>query len=162
MSPAEREETITRWTHAVRQAGVKLTHQRLEIIRALAGNPDHPDAETLLRAVRERTPSVSLDTVYRTLWLLHELGFITTLSARREGLRFDTKLERHHHFVCMQCGLVRDFESEALNALPLPESVLRLGGVLDARVEVRGLCAACQTKAPSDNSATTQGEPNDV
>jgi len=138
------DERLARWTAVVREAGVKLTHQRLEIFRQLASSPDHPDAEALFRAVRERVPTVSLDTVYRTLWLLHDLGLIATLGPRRDGIRFDPRLERHHHFVCVRCGLVRDFVSEELNALRVPDAVGDLGGVLEARVEVRGICTSCQ------------------
>lgn len=138
------ERRLTQWTEAVRASGVKLTHQRLEIFRELAANQDHPDVETVFRAVRVRVPTVSLDTVYRTLWLLHELGLITTLGPRRDGIRFDVNLERHHHFVCVRCGLVRDFESDALTELPLPDGLTELGEVLDARVEVRGVCGACR------------------
>ena len=127
-----------------RGAGLKLTHQRLEIFRELAGTEEHPDAETIFRAVQQRMPTVSLDTVYRTLWMLHDLGLVTTLGPQRYGVRFDANLDRHHHYCCVRCGLVRDFESEELDGLSVPDSVKRLGSVVDSHVEVRGLCATCQ------------------
>lgn len=138
------EERLTRWKTAAKEAGVKLTHQRLEIFRELAGSEAHPDAETLFRAVRERVPTVSVDTVYRTLWLLHDLGLVATLGPRREAIRFDVNLDRHHHFVCVRCGLVRDVQSGELDAVRVPDSVREIGVVLEARVEVRGVCATCQ------------------
>jgi Fur family peroxide stress response transcriptional regulator len=124
-----------------RRSGVALTHQRLEIFRELAATEEHPDAKTLFRAVQRRVPTVSLDTVYRTLWKLHDLGLVETLGHERDGMRFDANLDRHHHYVCVECGLVRDFESEELDGLRIPDAVKRLGSVVDARVEVRGLCA---------------------
>ncbi|MBK6407152.1 MAG: transcriptional repressor [Holophagales bacterium] len=127
-----------------REAGLKITHQRLEIFRELAGTEEHPDAETIFRAVQLRMPTVSLDTVYRTLWKLHDLGLVTTLGPQRYGVRFDANLDRHHHYSCVRCGLVRDFESAELDGLRVPDSIKRLGSVVDAHVEVRGLCAACQ------------------
>lgn len=126
------------------EAGVKLTHQRLEIFRELAATVEHPDAETLFEAVRERVPTVSLDTVYRTLATLQELGLVKSIGQQDGGTRFDANLDQHHHFVCVSCGLIRDFESDELNSLSIPRSVKRLGTVLDAHVEVRGLCAECQ------------------
>ena len=124
-------------------AGTKLTHQRLEIFREIAASVEHPDVETVFRAVRARVPTVSLDTVYRTLWLLHDLGLATTLGPQRYGVRFDANLDPHHHYVCVRCGLVRDFESGDLDSLRLPTSVERLGSVVDSHVEVRGVCATC-------------------
>jgi Fur family peroxide stress response transcriptional regulator len=138
-------ERLQTWIDATRGAGLKLTHQRLEILRELVDNRAHPDAEAVFRAVRQRVPTVSLDTVYRTLWTLHGLGLITTLGARRDGLRFDTNLARHHHFVCVRCGFVRDLVSDELDALPIPAAAHALGGQLQAHVELRGVCHACTT-----------------
>ena len=134
---------------ACRKAGVKLTHQRLEIFREIAASTEHPDAEAVFRGVRARIPTVSLDTVYRTLWLLDGLGLITTLGPRRESVRFDPNLGHHHHYVCVQCGMAKDFESADLNALTIPASVKKFGSVQETHVEVRGLCAACAKKTAS-------------
>ncbi len=128
---------------ACKQAGVKLTHQRLEIFREVAASLEHPDAEMVFRAVQARLPTVSLDTVYRTLWLLSDLGLVTPLGPRRESVRYDANLSQHHHYVCMRCGLTRDFESRALDAIRAPAAARDLGSVILVRVEVRGLCAAC-------------------
>ena len=156
------EARLDHWKAVAAAAGLKLTHQRLEIFRELASSADHPDAETLFRAVRGRLPTVSLDTVYRTLWTLYELGLVQTLGPRRDGIRFDANLKRHHHFVCLHCGLVRDFQSEAFDALRIPESVAPLGDALDARVEVRGVCTDCrqipQDKNTADNRTAQQAD----
>jgi Fur family peroxide stress response transcriptional regulator len=141
------QRRLARLEAAVREAGIKLTHQRLEIFRELAATEEHPDAETLFRAVQRRMPTVSLDTVYRTLWMLRDLGLVTTLGPQRDGARFDVNVEPHHHYVCVQCGLVRDFTSEALDALPVPDAIEGFGTVVGAQVEVRGLCAGCQRQA---------------
>jgi Fur family peroxide stress response transcriptional regulator len=149
------EDRLERLQAVAREAGVKLTHQRLEIFRELASSEAHPDADAIYRAVRRRLPTVSLDTVYRTLWMLHDLGLVMTLGPQRDRVRFDANLEQHHHFACVRCGLVRDFESEALARLPLPESVAALGRVHDAHVEVRGTCGACQRAEPARGAART-------
>lgn len=153
------EARLERIATGVKAAGVKLTHQRLEIFRELVATGEHPDAETLYRAVQRRVPTVSLDTVYRTLWMLHELGLVNTLGPQRGGVRFDANLDRHHHFVCVRCGAVRDFESDALDALRVPAAAKRLGTVLDAHVEVRGICEQCATEqeAPTQRREPTRG-----
>jgi Fur family peroxide stress response transcriptional regulator len=143
---------MAQFERACRDAGVRLTHQRLEIFREVARADDHPDAETVHRRVRERMPTVSLDTVYRTLWLLTEQGLVTTLGSSRERTRFDANLTRHHHFVCVQCGSTRDFESEELDELVLPSSAKAFGRIVTTRVEVRGVCRACAGRsAPAPN-----------
>jgi Fur family transcriptional regulator, peroxide stress response regulator len=140
---SEVESRLERFKEAARQSGVKLTHQRLEIFREIASSHEHPDAESILRGVQPRLPTVSLDTIYRTLWMLNNLGLISTLGARRDSVRFDANVSPHHHYVCVRCGLVRDFESPGLNALPIPTRVKGYGSVIESHVEVRGICDAC-------------------
>ena len=98
-------------------------------------------------------PTVSLDTVYRTLWMLNDLELITTLGPRRERVRFDANLNRHHHYVCVRCGLARDFQSAELNALPLPGAMKEFGRIVATHVEVRGVCARC-ARAEAGTSAS--------
>jgi Fur family peroxide stress response transcriptional regulator len=137
------EQRMAHFKEICRESGAKLTHQRLEIFREVAQTGNHPDAEKVFQGVRERMPTVSLDTVYRTLWWLKELGLITMLGPLRERTRFDANLSRHHHFVCTQCGLTQDFFSDEFNNLKLPDSVLSIGQAEKTQVEVKGLCLKC-------------------
>lgn len=142
----EVEQRMARFTETCRKSSAKLTHQRLEIFREVAQTGDHPDAEAVFKDVRERLPTVSLDTVYRTLWWLRDLGLIKTLGPPRERARFDANLGRHHHFICTQCGLTRDFYSEEFNKLKLPESLQSIGQAEMTQVEVKGICQQCAVK----------------
>jgi Fur family peroxide stress response transcriptional regulator len=134
---------MTHFEEVCRSAGIKITHQRMEIFRQVAQSGSHPDAEAVFRGVRARVPTISLDTVYRTLWLLTDLGLITTLGPPRERARFDANLGRHHHFVCRRCGLIRDFYSDAFDELELPEAVAAIGLVETTHVEAEGVCRTC-------------------
>jgi Fur family peroxide stress response transcriptional regulator len=142
----------------LKRVGVKMTHQRLEIFREVAKSGDHPDAETIYKGVRARVPAVSLDTVYRTLWLLLDLGLLTTLGPPRERVRFDANMTPHHHFICTKCGVAHDFYSEEFDHLRIPEAVNALGIVEKAQVEVRGLCSRCSKKANSKYCASRKRE----
>jgi Fur family peroxide stress response transcriptional regulator len=134
---------MMRFEQVCRRAAVKLTHQRTEIFREVAQTGDHPDVETVYRGVRKRIPMISLDTVYRALWLLNDLGLIGTLGPSRGRTRFDANLDRHHHFVCERCGLTRDFCSDAFDELKLPQSIRAIGRIETTHVEARGLCREC-------------------
>jgi len=146
LASSEVERRIVRFKRAAREAGVKLTHQRLEIFREVAARADHPSAEAVLTALKPQMPTLSLDTVYRTLWLLHDLGLVSTLGPKRESVRFDANPEPHHHYICVSCGLARDFESTEFNSLNIPKAVNGFGSVDTTHVEVRGICLKCQEK----------------
>jgi Fur family transcriptional regulator, peroxide stress response regulator len=154
----EVERRVEQFKLAARQAGIKLTHQRLEIFREVAASLTHPSAEAVLKALQTRMPTLSLDTVYRTLWLLNDLGLVSTLGPRRESLRFDANLEQHHHYVCVRCGLARDFASEELNLLRIPDTVKCFGSIVATHVEVRGVCDRCARDQSDDNPKEPRGK----
>jgi Fur family peroxide stress response transcriptional regulator len=146
LGPEELEKRMRALKEGLRRSGMKLTHQRLEIFREVAGSGLHPDAETIYNGVRERVPTISLDTVYRTLWLLLDLGLVTTLGASRERVRFDGNIRPHHHFVCMRCGMTEDFYNEEFDRLRAPDSVNALGNVEKTQVGLKGVCLQCSKK----------------
>jgi Fur family peroxide stress response transcriptional regulator len=143
VAKAKLERRMERFAETCRSHGLKATHQRMEVFRELAGAEDHPDAETIYQNVRRRVPAISRDTVYRTLATLEEHGLVRKAEILAGKGRYDANMDRHHHFVCTECGLVRDFYCETLDALPIPKSVATLGRVESSHVQLRGLCAGC-------------------
>ncbi len=137
---------VDQLSRGLRHAGLRLTHQRLEIVRVIAADETHPDVETVYRAVRERVPTISLDTVYRTLATLAERGLISRVLFTQGPARYDANSVRHHHFVCTRCGLIRDVKDEGLDAIQPTAEVARIGRPDAVSVQFRGVCAACQSK----------------
>ena len=143
MKPAELRKRLDECAAALREAGVRVTPQRLAIFEAVARAGGHPDVETIFGAVRRRLPTVSLDTVYRTLHLFAEVGLLSLVGQSGERTRFDTNTRPHHHFVCTCCGAMQDFEAGDYDGLGLPSAAAGLGRVQSAHVELRGLCSRC-------------------
>ena len=103
---AELERRMNRFVEACRRSGMKLTHQRTEIFREVAGSDEHPDAETVYQRVRQRVTGISRDTVYRTLATLEDEDLVRKTEVLGGPARFDANLDQHHHFVCTVCGAV--------------------------------------------------------
>jgi Fe2+ or Zn2+ uptake regulation protein len=78
---AKTEARVAGFLAACREHGIKATHQRIEIVRELASTEDHPDAESIYERVQERIPTISLDTVYRTLRLLEDNDIISRVGS---------------------------------------------------------------------------------
>lgn len=144
LSAAEIERRLETFVGMCRDEELKLTPQRIEIFRELAGTEDHPDAEAVFRGVRERLPSISRDTIYRTLSTLERAGLVRRLGLSSGRGRFDGNPEAHHHFVCTECGLVRDFKSRTFDELSPPPRVRGWGEVRDMQVQLRGICSECR------------------
>ncbi|MHC4520445.1 MAG: Fur family transcriptional regulator [Planctomycetota bacterium] len=109
VSKAEIERRMRRFTDTCQSNRLKLTHQRAEVFRKLAGSEDHPDAETIYQNVSQRVPAISRDTVYRTLATLEEQGLARRAEILSSRGRYDANMDRHHHFVCTRCERVCDF-----------------------------------------------------
>lgn len=146
VSKAEIDHRIQVFIQTCRKRGMKVTHQRIGIFRELAASTEHPDAETIYQRVSERVPSISRDTVYRTLSTLETEGLVRKVEPLFESARYDANLDRHHHFVCAVCGMVTDFYSEALDRLPIPKSLESVGVIDSAQVQVRGTCSTCMNR----------------
>jgi Fur family peroxide stress response transcriptional regulator len=145
---AELERRLGLFREMCRRKRLKATHQRMEVFRELAGSDEHPDAETVYQQVRRRVPAISRDTVYRTLATLMAEGLIRPAAIPGGSSRYDANTDRHHHFVCTVCGKVQDFRCDALDALPIPPSVVALGRIESAQVHVRGICSSCARPSP--------------
>jgi Fur family peroxide stress response transcriptional regulator len=141
----EVQRRIGRLSLGLRDSGLRLTHQRLEIVRVIAADETHPDVESVYEAVRERVPTISLDTVYRTLATLSDRGLITRVQFLPGPARYDANQDRHHHFVCTRCGLVRDIEDPGLDAIPPTLEVAQIGRPEAVSVQFRGVCDACRS-----------------
>ena len=130
----------------LRKAGLKVTPQREEIFRELACSVEHPDAELILTRVRRRLPTVSPDTVYRTIGLLEKAKLVWKVGTLRGRARFDANMDPHHHFICSECAGVQDFDSRSLDRLRAPREARSLGIVQSLRVQVRGVCSTCAAR----------------
>lgn len=137
------EERLANFRDRCRKEGVKLTPQRLEIFRTLAATDRHPDAEALYRQIVERLPHVSTDTVYRTLALFERLGLAARVDAHGASAHFDADTREHQHFVCDQCGAIKDLYLNNLRALVPEEQLQELGAISGLALVLRGICHEC-------------------
>ena len=152
-------------TERFRSAGRKVTAQRQCIFRVLQGDVTHPSAEAVHAMVSREMETISLKTVYQTLYDLAELGEIATLDVGTGMTRFDPNVDDpHHHLVCRRCGSVRDLVV-SFPTLRIPEGADLGFEVGSAEIVFRGLCPDCL--APSRSRRTpdrtgTVSHPSDV
>ncbi|HVH44262.1 MAG TPA: Fur family transcriptional regulator [Labilithrix sp.] len=128
---------------SLKRAGLKLTPQRMAIVRELADDETHPTAQELFERLRPAFPSMSFATVYNTLDTLAKLGLVGSLRLGT-AVRFDPNTRPHHHAVCDACGMVIDLPAPP----PSPAMTKRIEQALRFEVRTeertyRGLCGRC-------------------
>jgi len=144
MSRAEVKEKIGRFTGLCRKNGLKVTPQRIEIYKELIKSDDHPSAETLYAKVRKTFPSISFDTVNRTLLTLSEIGAAFIVEGSGDVRRFDGGTEKHQHFKCVKCKRIIDFNHKPFNNIKLPANLDKKFKILKKAVYLEGICDKCK------------------
>ncbi len=136
-------EQLAVFKEACRNAGLKVTHQRIEIFLELAGSHNHPSAETIYRGLQKKMPKISVDTVYRTLTTFEKHGLITRIQTPESLARFEVEMDRHHHIICTQCGRITDFGWNSFDASQLPRNISSWGTIDRKNVTLQGVCREC-------------------
>lgn len=131
------------------EAGLKVTHQRLEIFRELAVAIDHPTAEILYKRLQKVMPTLSLDTVYRTLTTFEKHDLISRVQTIESYARFEAEIVEHHHVICTSCKKITDFQWDILETNQYPEQITQWGQIRGKQITLRGICAACAQKGKS-------------
>jgi Fur family transcriptional regulator, peroxide stress response regulator len=117
--------------------------QRRVILKELVARTDHPTADQIYEAVRERIPGLSRTTVYRVLDTFVQVGAARKVFHPDAVVRFDPLGERHHHLVCERCGQLVDVDSSAVPRVPIPDNVE--GFVIhDYSINFTGVCRTCR------------------
>jgi Fe2+ or Zn2+ uptake regulation protein len=130
---------------ALHSSGRRLTGQRKLLLDLIQEQPGHVDAHELHRLAQERDPEISLATVYRTLAVLRELGFVDALHLGEDHQHYEIKpTATHHHLVCAGCGQVVEFRSSLAEKLRRTVAREHDFQITETRVDLVGYCARCR------------------
>jgi Fur family transcriptional regulator, stress-responsive regulator len=136
-------------TAFLRDAGLRVTKQRVAVLAALADAP-HSGADTVLSRVRDEVGQVSTQAVYDVLNTLTDRGLVRRIQPAGSSARYELRVgDNHHHLVCRVCGAVADIDCATGSAPCLDTRDLDQhapGFVVDeAEVTFWGVCSRCST-----------------
>ena len=136
-----------------------MTAQRERIFERAFETHDHFSAETLYDWLREEGgPSVSRATVYRTLNLLEDGGFIGSFDTGRGETVYEHLLghAHHDHLICVECGKIEEFHEERIEALQVEVAQKKGFELTSHSLRLMGICGACR-KLQATKSSTSAG-----
>jgi len=127
-------------------SGHKATPQRLFILQAIGEFESQFTSQELYRHLRKRHPSIGLVTIYRTLKVLADEGFICRMGISGKSLCYAHRPEQqhHHHLVCTGCNKVLDIVNCSLAELERKLASDTGFDISEHHLEFIGLCQACQ------------------
>lgn len=123
----------------------RITSGRFRVFEGAIQEVGHFDADGLYLKLRTRDEKVSRATVYRTLDLLVEAGFLSKMLTENQAIYEVVKGRHHHdHLVCTICGETLEVFSDALEKAQ--DDLCREHGFLPVShsLRVEGLCARCR------------------
>lgn len=131
---------MEKYLKILKEKGIKVTAQRLEILRFLDTHHTHPSADEIYIELKRRSPALSKTTVYNTIQSLKEHGLLNTVNVDSHESRFDSVINPHHHLLCSACGNVIDIEIEC----PYTRKMLAGGHRIDeVHGYFKGVCKDC-------------------
>ncbi|MCW2955804.1 MAG: Fe2+/Zn2+ uptake regulation protein [Thermoleophilia bacterium] len=129
----------------LRDHGLRVTDQRVEVLDALAGAAGDATAQSLHEVLQSTGSKVGVATVYRTLAALAESGVIDALQHGASTCYRLCAPGHHHHLTCERCHAVEELHDCDLD--DWTRRVARRHGYVGVShtVELRGTCRTCRT-----------------
>lgn len=153
MDVAGELEIIERY---MRENGLRWTSQRRLIAQVALQTHEHFTAEELLELCLQRRDGVSRATVYRTLSMLEDAGFVEGLDTGDGSRRFEHVLghAHHDHMVCTECGAIIEFRDDELERRQEAAASRHDFQITHHSLKLFGLCGNCRSKPRARGDAT--------
>ncbi|MGC9220031.1 MAG: Fur family transcriptional regulator [Solirubrobacteraceae bacterium] len=128
----------------LRAANLRVTRQRLAVLRAAHTQP-HADTNQVMLGARAEISNVSHQAIYDALDALTDAGLLRRIQPLGMVARYETRVgDNHHHIVCRSCGALADVDCAVGNAPCLTPSTDHNYLVDEAEVIYWGICPRCQ------------------
>jgi Fur family ferric uptake transcriptional regulator len=130
----------------LKSRGLKFTKERALILNDISSRHGHFDPEELYIGMKKEGLKVSKASIYRTLPLLLESGLIEQVERTEKHAHYEKTFGRNHHdhMLCISCGSVIEFYSEALEGLQ--NKICKKKGFkgITHTLEIKGHCSKCR------------------
>ena len=130
----------------LKSTGLKFTKERTLIFKDISSRHGHFHPEELYIGMKKKGLKVSKASIYRTLPLLLESGLIEQVERTEKHAHYEQTFGRNHHdhMLCISCGSVIEFYSEALESLQNKICIKKGFRGATHTLEIKGYCSKCR------------------
>ena len=128
----------------LKKRAFRLTPQRVELVRLIATSEGHPSAAQFYAKIKEKFPTMSHATVYKTLALLKEMNQVLEIDLRDDSRYDGNRPDAHPHLICTRCSQIVDGELEIDPSLLKKMEETSGYKILRPQITFYGLCPNCK------------------
>lgn len=129
----------------LRSSGERVTTaRRAVIVELVADEAQHLSADQVMERVRVNHPDLHQSTVYRTLEFLENIGLVVRVDAGKAVATYHLAGHGHHHAMCGRCGVLVEFDDDALAGLVEQLETLHGFQAHPRHLIITGLCGSCR------------------
>lgn len=142
------EEAWPLFVEFLKKKQARITQARKIVLKQVFSRHDHFCADDLASELSSGPDHVSRGTVYRTLALMEEAGFVRVIRDTDVHAHYEHtfKHPNHEHMICDGCGTFIEFADPVLDRL-IEQAAAREGFSLRTqRITLFGTCQTCQQK----------------
>ena len=121
----------------IRESGAKITNPRRLVLEKLT----ETDKPLTLNEIYEECETIDFASVYRSIKLFNELGFVEEINFADKKVRYElaSKLH-HHHVICSECREIKELPICLLSEI---EKITNYK-ITKHSFEFMGLCPKCK------------------
>ena len=146
MNASSAEKILSQAEALCLQRNVRLTPQRLEVLRLMSQHHGAISAYDLLDLLRASEPQAKPPTIYRALDFLLEQGFVHRVESTNSYVvchHFEEPSHTSAMLICDRCGAVAEKHADGVENI-LKSLALSCGFALtNSVIEAHGLCREC-------------------
>jgi Fur family ferric uptake transcriptional regulator len=102
----------------LRNAGHRVTRQRLIILDAVCEGHGHTTLKQVFSRVREVDDSIDQSSLYRTFKLFMDLGLVVSATTDDGETYYEiAKSHKHHHLICRKCGKQQEIAHDVVQVM---------------------------------------------
>lgn len=146
-------EQLEQFVQALKGENLRLTTQRRAILENVLGSDEHRDIDDIYLSLKSGGSPVSRATIYRTLDILEQDGFVHKMDIGDGRFRYGNMRTggpagsppvHHDHIICEGCGKIIEFVD--LRIERLQEQIATSHGfeLLRHTHQLHGLCSDCR------------------
>lgn len=142
------ESDLEFYAEKLKESNIKITPQRLAIIKELLSEESPVTSDYLHRKILNDFPTITQTTIDNNMKIFEKCNVVRRVITNSQTLKYEmTDLPFYKCEVsCIRCGIYLDFSDKGKGLINYFDDILTGFNPLNLNLKIQGLCAECEEK----------------